>query len=108
MLGLGKQLHSPHRVHKAPLEVSLQLYTPTHKACFLFKIQNISVMIHSVFKPCIKKQHQEPAAASPFPLQSPHPEILMYVQAIPKYFQNMKELIMDQQYENLIMAIFPL
>lgn len=31
----------------------------------------------------------------------------MYVQAIPKYFQNMKELIIDQQYENLIMAIFP-
>lgn len=54
------------------------------------------------------KQHQEPAAASPITLQSPHPEILRFVQAIAKYFQNMKELIMDQQYENLIMVNFPL
>lgn len=60
MLGIGKQLHSPHRVHKAPLEVSLQLYTPTHKACFLFKNSK-----HFSNDPqCFQALHQETASGT--------------------------------------------
>lgn len=85
------------------------VHTYTRRVVFFLKIQkHFSNDPHSVLKPCVMKQHQEPAAASPITLQSPHPEILRFVQAIAKYFQNMKELIMDQQYENLIMVNFPL